>query len=91
MSKLKIGFLGAGYIAGVHAAILARDERVDVTAVYDVEKKRAEQLAQSVGAAVAHGVAEVLATCDIVYIATPNTQHTELAILAAEERKHVFC
>ena len=91
MSKLKIGFLGAGYIAGVHASILARDERVDVTAVYDVKKKRAEQLAQSIGAAVAHSVAEVLATCDVVYIATPNTQHTELAILAAEERKHVFC
>jgi myo-inositol 2-dehydrogenase/D-chiro-inositol 1-dehydrogenase len=36
-------------------------------------------------------VAEVLATCDVVYITTPNTQHTELAILAAEERKHVFC
>jgi predicted dehydrogenase len=25
MTKIKIGFLGAGYIAGVHAAILARD------------------------------------------------------------------
>ncbi|HXT64561.1 MAG TPA: Gfo/Idh/MocA family oxidoreductase [Pyrinomonadaceae bacterium] len=91
MSKLKIGFLGAGYIAGVHAAILARDDRVEVTSVYDVNKKRAERLAQSVGAAVAHSVAEVLATCDVIYIATPNTQHTELAILAAEERKHVFC
>jgi len=91
MSKLKIGFLGAGYIAGVHASILARDERVEIAAVYDVKKRRAEQLAQSVGASVAHSVAEVLATCDVVYITTPNTQHTELAILAVEERKHVFC
>jgi myo-inositol 2-dehydrogenase/D-chiro-inositol 1-dehydrogenase len=91
MSKLKIGFLGVGYIAGVHASILARDERVQIAAVHDVIKDRAEQLAHSVGASVAHSVAEVLATCDAVYITTPNTKHTELAILAAEERKHIFC
>src|SRR5688500_10243445 len=91
MSKLKIGFLGAGYIAGVHASILARDERVQIAAVQDVVKSRAKQLASSAGAQVAHSVAEVLALCDTIYITTPNTQHTELAVLAAEERKHVFC
>ena len=91
MTRIKIGFLGAGYIAGVHASILARDERVQLAAVHDVEKSRAEQLARTVGADVAHSVAEVLATCEAVYIATPNTKHTELAILAAEEQKHIFC
>lgn len=91
MTKIKIGFLGAGYIAGVHGSILARDERVEVTAIYDLKKPLAEQLARSTGAAVAHSVAEVLATCDAVYVTTPNTKHTELAILATEERKHVFC
>ena len=91
MTKIKIGFLGAGYIAGVHASILARDERVEITAVHDVKKPPAEQLARSTGAAVAHSVAEMLATCDALYVTTPNTKHTELAILATEERKHVFC
>ena len=91
MSKLKIGFLGAGYIAGVHASILARDERVEIAAIYDLDSQRAEQLARSAGAKVTHSVAEVLSMCDTIYIATPNTQHTELAVLAAEERKHIFC
>jgi myo-inositol 2-dehydrogenase/D-chiro-inositol 1-dehydrogenase len=91
MTKIKIGFLGAGYIAGVHASILARDERVQIAAVQDVDKSRAEQLARTVGAEVAHSVAEVLANCDAIYITTPNTKHTELAVLAAEEHKHVFC
>jgi myo-inositol 2-dehydrogenase / D-chiro-inositol 1-dehydrogenase len=91
MPKLKIGLLGAGYMAGVHASILGRDERVQIVAVHDVKKDRAKRLARASGAQVAHSVAEVLATCDTVYICTPNTQHTELAILAAEERKHVFC
>jgi myo-inositol 2-dehydrogenase/D-chiro-inositol 1-dehydrogenase len=91
MAKIKIGFLGAGYIAGVHASILARDERVQISAVHDIVEHRTEQLALSVGAAVAQSVAEVLATGDAIYVTTPNTQHTELAILAAEEGKHVFC
>ncbi|HKP37280.1 MAG TPA: Gfo/Idh/MocA family oxidoreductase [Pyrinomonadaceae bacterium] len=92
MAKVKIGFLGAGYIAGVHASILARDDRVEIAAVHDVAKKRAKSLARTLdGASVAHSVAEVLALCDAIYITTPNTKHTELAILAAEERKHVFC
>src|SRR4051812_9989337 len=91
MSKIKIGFLGAGYIAGVHASILARDDRVEISAVHDLKKPIAEQLAGRTGATVAHSVAEVLATCDAIYITTPNTKHTELAILATEERKHVFC
>ena len=91
MSKIKIGFLGAGYIAGVHAAILARDERVQIAAIHDLKKPPAEQLARATAATVAHSVAEVLAMCDAVYIATPNTKHTELAIVATENDKHVFC
>lgn len=91
MTKIKIGFLGAGYIAGVHASILARDERVQIAAVHDVVKKRAQQLARAVGASLAHSSSEVLATCDAIYVTTPNTKHTELAILAAESGKHVFC
>src|SRR5918992_927113 len=91
MAKPKIGFLGAGYIAGVHASILARDERIELAAVHDVVKKRARALARTIGANVAHSVSEILATCDAIYVTTPNTKHTQLAILAAEERKHVFC
>ncbi|MDX6384882.1 MAG: myo-inositol 2-dehydrogenase / D-chiro-inositol 1-dehydrogenase [Blastocatellia bacterium] len=91
MPKIKIGFLGAGYIAGVHAAILARDERVQIAAIHDLDKQRSQQLAQATGATVAHSTSEVLAMCDAIYVTTPNTKHTELAILAAEEDKHVFC
>jgi myo-inositol 2-dehydrogenase/D-chiro-inositol 1-dehydrogenase len=91
MAKIKIGFLGAGYIAGVHASILARDERVQIAAVHDVVKKRSRQFAHAAGATLAHSTSEVLAMCDAIYITTPNTKHTELAILAAESGTHVFC
>lgn len=91
MTKIKIGFLGAGYIAGVHAAILSGDERVEVASVHDVVRERAEQFARSTGASVAHSLSEALAICDAVYVTTPNTTHDELAIVAAEAGNHVFC
>jgi myo-inositol 2-dehydrogenase/D-chiro-inositol 1-dehydrogenase len=91
MTRVKTGFIGAGYIAGVHAGILARDERVQFSAVYDVKPERAEQLARSTGAQVVRDAMEVFSSCDAIYITTPNTQHTELAILALENRKDVFC
>jgi myo-inositol 2-dehydrogenase / D-chiro-inositol 1-dehydrogenase len=91
MDKIKIGIVGAGYIGGVHAAVLARDERVRVAAVYDTAAERAEQLSRATGARVARGVEELLGGVDAVYVTTPNTRHTELAVAAARAGRHVFC
>jgi myo-inositol 2-dehydrogenase/D-chiro-inositol 1-dehydrogenase len=91
MAKLKIGIIGTGYIAGVHAGVLARDERVQLTSVYDVAPAAAERLAGSYNATAVATPLEVLERSDAVYITTPNTQHVSLAIAAIETGKHVFC
>ncbi|MGA9994572.1 MAG: Gfo/Idh/MocA family oxidoreductase [Pyrinomonadaceae bacterium] len=91
MNKIRIGIIGAGYIGGVHASVLARDERVSVAAVHDVFVEKAEQLARSCGAGVAQSAAELIETVDAVYITTPNTKHTELAVAAVEAGRYVFC
>ncbi|MEW6130575.1 MAG: Gfo/Idh/MocA family oxidoreductase [Acidobacteriota bacterium] len=91
MSKIKIGIIGTGYIGGVHANVLARDERVQLTCVFDLHAGRAEQLARSTGATVAADAGEVIEKVDAVYITTPNTQHTQLTLQAIAAGKHVFC
>jgi myo-inositol 2-dehydrogenase / D-chiro-inositol 1-dehydrogenase len=91
MERVKVGIIGAGYIGGVHAAILGRDERVSITAVCDTVAERAEQLARASGATVAHEADELIQKVDAVYIATPNTRHTALASAAIRAGKHVFC
>ena len=91
MAKIRIGIMGAGYIAGVHATVLARDERTQLTAVYDVDEQAAETLARAHNAAAVATTLELLERCDAVYITTPNTQHVSLAIASIETGKHVFC
>jgi len=91
MAKIKIGIMGAGYIAGVHAGVLARDERTELTAVYDVDGQAAVKLAGAHNATAVATTLELLERCDAVYITTPNTQHVSLAIASIETGKHVFC
>ncbi len=91
MNKIKIGIIGAGYIAGVHAGVLAGDERVQVSAVHDVVSTAAEKLAGAHNAIAVASPLEVLERSDAVYVTTPNTQHVSLAIAAIEAGKHVFC
>ena len=91
MTNMKIGFIGAGYIAGVHAGILAGDPRATISTVYDVASANAEQLAQRHHAAVAQSVEEVIERSDAVFVTTPNTKHVPVAIAAAAAGKHVFC
>jgi len=91
MTRIKIGIIGAGYIAGVHAGILANDERVSLTAVHDVLPECAERIARSSKVEIVSTPEEVISSCDAIYITTPNTKHVPLAIAAASAGKHVFC
>jgi myo-inositol 2-dehydrogenase/D-chiro-inositol 1-dehydrogenase len=91
MAKIKVGIIGAGYIGGVHGVLLSRDDRVQVTSVHDVLPDRAASLASSTGATVASSVEELIGGVDAVFVTTPNTQHTDLAVAAVSAGKHVFC
>lgn len=89
--QIRIGIIGAGYIAGVHARLLERDERVQIVAIHDVAGERAQQLARAHDATVAESTLDVLERADAVFITTPNTRHVPLTLAAIEAGKHVFC
>lgn len=91
MAKLKVGIIGAGYIAGVHASILSSDPRTQLAMVHDAVTENALALASRYNAKVAHSPAEVIDSIDVLYITTPNTQHVSLAVASLKAGKHVFC
>ena len=82
--KLRIGIAGAGYAGGVHAENLRRDQRVEISAIFDVDPARRSGIPTA-------SFHELLDCSDAIYITAPNTRHVELALEALVAGKHVFC
>ena len=91
MDKIRIGIVGTGYIGNVHGRIYTRDERVEVSALFDIVPERAERTAKSIGGKVCSSRDELMANCDAVLVCSPNKTHKEIALHAIAEGKHVFC
>lgn len=91
MDKVRIGIVGTGYIGNVHGRIYSRDERAEVSALFDIIPERAEGAAKTIGGKVCSSREELLENCDAVLVCTPNKTHKEIALHAIAEGKHVFC
>jgi myo-inositol 2-dehydrogenase/D-chiro-inositol 1-dehydrogenase len=87
----KIAIVGAGGVAGIHAAILAKDPRVTLRGFFDVETARAQAMAARFGGYAASSIEELFQDCDAVFVCTPNTTHEAVATQVLEAKKHVFC
>ncbi|TDV43125.1 Gfo/Idh/MocA family protein [Actinophytocola oryzae] len=90
---IRVGLVGAGRIARVHAAAYERIARGSIVTVTDPLAEAAEKLAAEHGYTVAPDLASVLAddTVDAVLLATPNFLHADQLVSAVEAGKHVFC
>lgn len=94
MTKVKVGIVGAGYAAGLHANILQEDERVEVVGIADLYIDKATQLADTLkGDVKAVNSLEELIELGVntVYVTTPNTFHAEPVITCLNQNINVFC
>ena len=94
MSKVKVGILGAGFIAKVHIGNLKNDERVEIAGVVDLYLDKAKTLAKEAGPqANAFTSLDELFTSkvDAVYVTTPNTLHVGPVLKCLENNVNVFC
>jgi myo-inositol 2-dehydrogenase/D-chiro-inositol 1-dehydrogenase len=87
----RVGIVGAGGVAGIHSAILAKDARVKIEGFFDVERSRSQGLAARFAGRAANSLEELLEQSDAVFVCTPNTTHEEVATQVLNARKHVFC
>ncbi|MBI4063292.1 MAG: Gfo/Idh/MocA family oxidoreductase [Elusimicrobia bacterium] len=90
-SSVKVSFIGAGYIAGVHAEILSADPRVRLNGFYDQDPSRSAQLAKKHNAKSYAGSQELFdGSPHAVYVASPNTTHVDYVTAALARGIHVF-
>jgi len=88
------GILGPGKIAQSFANDLKLVNSGSLVAAASRSLERAQKFADEYGAKEAFGSYQALFTCDavdVIYIATPHTEHKEWAIRAMQAGKHVLC
>lgn len=94
MKKLKMAILGAGGIASTMAGTISRMEQVECYAVGSRSLEKAQAFAQKFGFQKAYGSYEELVRdeeVELVYIATPHSEHYENARLCIRHKKPVLC
>ena len=93
MSKLRVGVVGAGGIAGAHLPHLQkRSDAVELVGVADVNAEAAGATAAKYG--IERHMAdfqELIPLCDAVLVCVPTFLHSDIAVAALEANKHVFC
>jgi myo-inositol 2-dehydrogenase / D-chiro-inositol 1-dehydrogenase len=90
--NVRIGFLGAGNIAGFHAAGLCRPGvGAEITAVHDPDGERAASFCGRWGGRPAGSVEEVVEASDAVYVCTWTSEHPRLVEAVVGAGRAVFC
>jgi len=89
----KFALVGAGVIGKHHGLVISQlADRIDLVAVVDIDRPKAERLAAERGGTPYASVTEALAAedIDVVVVCTPTGRHGEVAIEALAAVKHVI-
>lgn len=92
--KINIGIMGTGSIACIMAETLGKMRNVKCYAVASRTQEKAEAFARGYGFKKAYGSYEEMAQdkkVDLVYIATPHSEHYQNAMLCLQNKKPVLC
>lgn len=91
---IKIGIIGAGKIVRVrHLPETQMNPHAEVSAVCDIVKSRAEEMAKKYNCKAYTDYSQMLLDpeIDAVIVAAPNTTHAEMTVAALKAGKHVMC
>lgn len=92
MNPVRVGFVGAGFIARFHHMMLqGASTPSEIVAVYDADAQRATAFATDTGAAVATSIEDLTDQVDAVFVCTWTSAHHEAVAVAVAAGKAVFC
>lgn len=88
---IKIGFIGAGWVAEQHLTALKKLDDVSVTSIYNPTRSKAEKLASLCDASVYDSPSDIIRNVDVVYALAPQDMRISHVMEAARHGKHIFC
>ncbi len=89
---LKVGLIGCGFMGAMHANCYKNIEGVELVALADLRREKAEELRSGTNATIYGDGKELIANADVdvIDICLPTYLHAEYAMLAMERVKYVF-
>lgn len=88
--KIRTAVVGVGYLGQFHAEKYAQLDNSELVAVVDLDRERAAQVADKVGARSCSDFREILGQVDAVSIVVPTQAHYEVAKAFLEKGVHVL-
>jgi predicted dehydrogenase len=90
MDAIRLGVVGAGHMGSYHVAAIAELVDVRLTAVADLNRRRAEEVAGRYGAAALSDAAQLVGRVDAAIVAVPTAQHQAVARFLLENGVHLL-
>ena len=96
MAKVKIGFVGAGWMGAVQMQRLVERDDVEIAALYKRNAKEGREILKSLGLSedlMVKDYDQIVNNpeIDAVWLTNPNSFHGSQSIAAMQAGKHVFC
>ncbi len=88
--KLNIGVVGVGHLGKWHAQQLQAIPAANLTGVFDIDSRRAEEVAAEFHTRAFSSFESLLEKVDALSIVTPTTTHYDFARQALKNGKHIF-
>jgi predicted dehydrogenase len=88
--RIRVGVAGVGAMGKNHARVLASLEGAELTAIYDLDLARAEELASLYGAKAVTSLEDLAGLVDAAAVAVPTVAHRHVAGFLLEQGKHVL-
>ncbi len=87
---LKIGVFGAGHLGRIHIRLLKASEKFKLIGFYDPDKTSIKKLNKEDNCKYFDAPIELIREVDIIDIVSPTSSHLEMALMAIDNKKHVF-
>lgn len=88
--KIKVGVVGVGHLGFHHARVLSCEEKADLVGVYDIDIRRAREVAQRWSTRAFHDFDSLLRSVDALTCVVPTKGHFPVGMRILEAGKHLL-